>query len=252
LIEQHFQTSLKKWVYLSEKENSDQYIVKYLSSFADQGYLYFLFQYRQTVVFEDLYNDLIYGKQTVPFSLTYEFQKNTLYDLIKGLRFMHSYQISHGNVQPKSLWYSVTENHPYWVDFGFQVPTSMFYVSPELAQILTDRYHNKMQGFNDFIKDSQKQMASDVWGLGCLVYYIITGQHVIDHNSNDLQIWDSLSKLLTSGKNIDLDFDKTLIRLPNQLDKWKQFIMWVLHSQWTQRPTIDDIVVRFEDDLLSS
>ena len=138
LIINHLKMSFNKWFSLSQIKDSNLYIIKYLSHFFSYDSLYVIFEYRNTVVFDDFYNDLINTKQ-----VNYGLQKKICYHLIKGLHFMHSNQISHNNIQPQSIWYSMTEFKPYWVDFGFQIPTNTHYFSPELSTAMLNQSHNR-------------------------------------------------------------------------------------------------------------
>ena len=260
-IKDHLFTSLMKLIKLQSYDNSDQYIINYRTHFLDKNFLYFIFDYKNTINFGNFYNNLLNTTLSFDFTLNLQSQSKFCYQLITGLNWIHSKNVTHGNVQIESIWMSMDNYQLYWVNFGFIIPTSPLYASPELSEALIEQDQNKPEKFTDYINNQKKLMSNDVWGLGVIIHYIITGQYLHINNvelSNTMsqqQIWTLLSQLKSHRNNlIKLDIPNIKnIKLPinENIDNWLAFILWILNPNWMKRPTINQLLIFFEQNLLN-
>ena len=243
-IYKHFKLSLKRLAFLSTKKDANKYIIRCRSQFKGYEYLYFIFDYHKTINCEDLL------KMKAPIGLF--FQKQLCHQLMKGLQWIHSFGVSHNNVQLKSVWVDSDSLVPYWVDFGLQLPINPLYFSPELAISMNQRDHDRPLLVNSFINDSQKQMANDVWGLGIIIYYIIYGVYpsingIKIQNQESLEISKTLATLVKKSNSIE--YPEPSPMSPPNIGEWKIYIDWILNPEWEKRPTMDKVVSVYESNL---
>ena len=142
------------------------------------------------------------------------------------------------------------------MDFGFDVPSNPLYASPDAANALLQRYKGTNSFMDHYLENKAQQMANDIWGLGVLLYYMLTGYHLViyDKPQNSempkLDIWYQLSQLNSTS---DISFpEPSKFRLPaiHKADKWKHMIANILVIKWEERPTAGEIVDHYQKYIL--
>lgn len=103
--------------------------------------------------------------------------------IISGLNYIHSLGIIHRDIKPENIL--VKNGIPKISDFGFAIKTdyaftkiigTVYYISPE---VYSKKYYN---------------YKTDIWALGCTLYYIITGRKLFDGDKKRKIIKDILKK----------------------------------------------------------
>lgn len=248
-IKDHFNRLLLISQKLTQFKEADQYIIKYKTHFNDRYYFYLLHDHNNAMVLKDFIKKL----PMLKFTLTSSARDYLCYQIIKGLSWIHSHKIIHGNVQLRSIWISMTNQIPYWTDFGFQMPTDPLFRSPDLSSSRIELDQNQSIAFNNYLKNIPQQKANDVWGLGIILYFLITGTYPIQLNEkmDRLTIAKTLRQLLIDNPPIDFPENYNInIPVARNPNKWKTFIQWILNPLWKKRPTSKQILEEFENNIM--
>lgn len=255
-IKNHFFNSIDKLSKLSKINNAELYIIRYITHFIDQSHLYLISEYKHSVLFKDLYNDLIKNRQKIPIYLNYQFQTNLCKSIISGLNWIHSHKFSHNNIQPASIWFSLENYSPYWSDLGFKIPKNPLYFSPELSAAMIEKQQNKYENMNIFNESIERQMSNDVWGLGVLIYYIITGRNLLIDDEfltkemTEQKIWSLIAQLRENNSLKIPKIEDFGVPPPHNLNKWRIFLFFILNPNPDKRPKIEQVMSFFNSNLI--
>lgn len=118
-------------------------------------------------------------------------------EILLGMRYLHSMNISHKNLNPSSIYLSKSGNHAKIADIGTSdYNTNDSFASPELLREMAKENNSESLKYydkNDLIEFNKK---CDVFAFGCLVYYILSdgliptseqkqkGGNVLNENKN--------------------------------------------------------------------
>lgn len=103
--------------------------------------------------------------------------KNFTYQILLGFEYLHSRNILHGDIKSNNiLLYTNDDDDTYILkisDFGLSmsVPTNIKY------GLITECYTDLFRPPEIFFKHKYN-LSADVWAIGCLIYYIYTGQYL--------------------------------------------------------------------------
>jgi serine/threonine protein kinase len=109
--------------------------------------------------------------------------------------------------------------------------------SPEMLSIALNSSANPNY---DRRKQAGAGPASDVWSIGCLFYELLTGEFLFldsDWSRFFLRITDSSKPLLT---------EESLEQLPRD-ERFEQFLAFVLQRNVRRRPTLGQVIARFDE-----
>ena len=154
--------------------------------------------------------------------------KSITHQLVNALTYLHSFGIMHRDIKAENILLSKEDSVKFIKisDFGLSKLITneekcvegygtLFYVAPEI--LVKQPYDKKI----------------DIWSLGVLVYYIISGNYPFNDSSN---INKDISKRIVFDK---LSFKGT--RFSYVSDSLKDFIMTCLQKDPLKRPSINDL-----------
>jgi len=169
------------------KNNCKKYFVCYNIYIETNNNYYILMEYLND--YDTLFNIVRYNK------INEDVLSTLIYNLINGLQLMHNYKISHLDIKPDNIMVNPNNGNIKYIDFGLscignrcnnlKLQGTYMYIPMELLQI------RMYDGFNDAIKQ-------DIWGLGNVLYFVITKKipFTIWNNDNpqlkSLNIYDRL------------------------------------------------------------
>lgn len=94
-------------------------------------------------------------------------------EIILGMRYLHSMNIPHKNLNPASIYLTKTGNHAKISDIGTsEFNTNSAFISPELAKKMKE--DNKDSSNDDKNATIEFNKKCDIFAFGCLLYYILS------------------------------------------------------------------------------
>ncbi len=134
-----------------------------------------------------------------------------LLQLISGLRYIHAQDLIYGNIKPQNVLISdTTPVRMKWADFGLTKPVkvegpfavqqkeSAYYAAPEIIRLWDAQFEAKTGAV------VSGTVQSDIFGLGCLFFYYLTGGLHPYGNPEDILINILTSNPANFGGNFDL------------------------------------------------
>jgi len=156
---------------------------------------------------------------------------NIIKELISAVMYLHSYKIFHGDIKPENILYN--DKKILLIDFGLSghvdsqnlsMQTSWFR-SPEMmwACLKTGILNVSIKHINIFMQ-VVNNLSSDLWALGCVIFYIISSYHPFKENS-DTKVVERIIKYLDDPNS----------KLTRYLGKTSEMIADLLHPNPEKR-----------------
>lgn len=96
--------------------------------------------------------------------------KGFMLNIIDGLDFIHGYPKKyqvHGNIKPSNIFFSTSDINNQTIAIG-----DIFH-----SQVFTDTFPVSNCSSIELLESNDCTTSSDIWSLGCVLYYICTGQY---------------------------------------------------------------------------
>lgn len=207
-------------------------LLSYLNQF-DEDFLHFEeirkvnFKYIQFYTYAGKRNLKQWVKKHGP--LSEKATRKLLKNVISALVQVHNVSFVHNDIRPENLL--VSKDHYYLVGFCKALPMISSYDSEVIRGDLLYTPPEKMDG--------QISEKSDVYSLGCVLYFALTGKHI--YRLKDAQ--ERYQKLYahafyTMRKENNLPFF------------WRQLIHWMTHKDPQKRPSLADLTQWLKDQLV--
>lgn len=138
-----------------------------------------------------------------------------IYQLVHGLYCIHQNGLIHGDLKPKNIMYNSSTKIIKIIDFG---AINTFRFLEEHTTLCTLDFRPP-EAFKKFKKDIYNGKF-DVWSLGAIIYYYLTGNNLIDADYNDDKAFEQkFEDLMKYDKKIliDLEIKKPLKSLLRQM-----------------------------------
>jgi len=153
--------------------------------------------------------------------------KRLLKDMVSVLEHLSTISFVHSCISPDHI--VVGKTRSYLIDWSYSIPSIASYETESISQDLRYTPPERMNARHD--------IESDVYSLGCTLYYALTGKHIYNLKAKhpiEAQLWahanDSIHKQ-----------DK----LPTL---WRDLLNWMTHKDPDRRPCLNDLH-RWLDDL---
>jgi serine/threonine protein kinase len=94
--------------------------------------------------------------------------KKIIYQILTGLRYLHSKNIFHGHITPQCIVYSDYDKAAIKIT-GFGYHTL-------LSKDLSDGYEKYFHPADSFANGEFYGPLTDIWSVGCLMYFMLSGK----------------------------------------------------------------------------
>jgi len=163
-------------------------------------------------------------------------QKNGLYstkktskllaDIIAVLEHVYSLCFVHGNIKPSNIL--VGKSQSYLINWSHAIPSLSSY---ESEMIMGDQQYCPPERLN-----GQLDEASDIYALGCTLYFLLTGKHIYrlgKGESEAKQLWAHTHHSVHKMNKIPLF--------------WRYIIFWMTQKSPEKRPNLQEVKNWLED-----
>lgn len=217
---------------LSKIVSDDNYLLHYISSYYDAGNFYLVMDY---------FNGHNISQLDIK-QMTNDDKSQIILQLILGVYDLHiEHHISHGDIKPSSvlinnsheikyIGYGLVFDQTSWKKNYNLTSGAPYYRSPENIQM----------GPHMNLDDQSILQASDIWSLGCMIYFVLTGRHAFQ-KATEYNI-ESINYNILAG-NPDYS------QLPLEFSKNSAFMgifkkMFIIN--YLERPKIEEITAQYE------
>lgn len=110
-------------------------------------------------------------------------------EIVLGMRYLHSMNIPHKNLNPASIYLTKTGNHAKIADIGTsEYNSNSSFISPELAKKMKEE-KDKNSNIDDKNATIDFNKKCDIFAFGCLLYYILSdgsipNNYILDDSKN--------------------------------------------------------------------
>lgn len=174
--------------HLNRNDLMKDYIVKYYDAFLDNNYLFIVMEYLSGPSLSHFVsNQSKYLKEVRNTSSLIEL-KQIFSHIAKGVKMLHKYGITHRDIKPENIMCDTSGKYKL-VDFGFAT------FCPECPVDSSLKWDHKIVGTFRFSPpevlshvNSNRDIdwkKCDLWSLGTVLFYLVTGNHVIPKSSRD-------------------------------------------------------------------
>jgi len=143
-----------------------------------------------------------------------------LSDILAVLEHVHSLGFVHGDIKPSNIL--VGESQSYLINWDKAIPSLSSYESETL---LGDQQYCPPEHLN-----GQLDEASDIYCLGCTLYFVLTGKHIYR---------------LGKGENVDNQLWAHTHHSVHKMNKiplfWRYIIFWMTQKQPEKRPNLEEL-----------
>ncbi|WP_040727019.1 Sel1-like repeat-containing protein kinase family protein [Thiomicrorhabdus sp. Kp2] len=146
--------------------------------------------------------------------------KKLLQDMVAILERVHKLGFVHGDIKPENM--IVGKKRAYLIDWSHAVPSLSSYDSEE---ILCDTKYCPPERLNGQLEES-----SDIYSLGCTLYYALTGKHIyrLDKvNEVEKQLWAHAHHSVHKMNKLPIF--------------WRYLIFWMTQKDPAKRPGLAEL-----------
>lgn len=230
--------SVSRWVRVLD-DISNHYAIKrekdlliYLNQFKDD---FIRFDEIRKVKFHYLQFFDFVGKSTLQDkvkksgTLSEKQTKRLLENIISALEKIHDVGFVHNNIRPESI--ICTDDRYYLFAIDHAIPMLSSY---ESELLIGDQRYTAPERMNGQVSE-----ASDVYALGCTLYFAMTGKHIYRLKAKQPRYEQLHAHAFQS------------MRKENSLPYfWRQLIIWMTQKQADKRPSLADLKQWLQDQLV--
>lgn len=147
-------------------------------------------------------------------------------DLCGSISVLHTNNITHGNIKPNNVLLS-EDGHYYLTDYckNMLYQTSNDHVAVNMI--------NASYCCPELLKNIECDISGDIWSLGCVIYYLLTGEHAFSGgNQYDIQkkVLKSVFTYVTPEKQGEFSYI------------WNELFLRIFVIKRVKRITIQDVM----------
>jgi len=169
--------------------------------------------------------------------------KSNIKSLVSGVKYLHSRRIIHGNIKPSNVLFGRFDNLKI-TDYSH----SALIISDDKSRFTSKMYAKNYRPPEVWNSD-EWGFSSDIWALGCTIYYMIYGEHLFPFQDSDeayiscLDSWSSREKN-PIGDSVELshEWSNTNLFMLNNL------ILMMCNPDESKRPSIFDISKQLDEE----
>lgn len=137
--------------------------------------------------------------------------------IMEGVKNLHSLGICHRDIKPGNIILDINHNFKF-VDFGFSALIPEFIDDNDILKC-----DNKVVGTYRFSSPEVLSFSSDInwlksdlWSLGTVIYYIVTGKHFLEKTSKDRhEMLNILHKRMEGKKPLSIHLYDEIFSIKN-------------------------------------
>ena len=200
-------------------EIKHKYIVKYLFSCFDNNNFYIGMEFCKNGDLNSLINETIKKNKKIE----EEFIWKIAYQTLEALEFLHiEKKIVHNDIKPLNILLD-EKNNIKITDFGIAGIIPLYSIIRSTMKI-SDNYFSKIFSTPpEFLKEKQTTFKSDIWALGCTLYFLANLELPFEGNNDQIEI----NILQVEPKRLNKNYS-------NELDS---FIFKMLDKDSLKRPS---------------
>ena len=235
IMKSNLTNTLNKYLEIMYKVNHC-FFLRLLNHFEDDINIYFIFQYIDEVT---LLNKIKVRALTTEKIFKYFKQ------ILEALQFLHSKKICFVSLEPESILIDKNDNVRL-TDYayskisgsesntrnGFKTDNNVYvncYTAPELISFNKGKFHKHRSKGSEY---------SDLWQLGMLLYEMITGNLLINHNGLETEFYKLMSNTFTKNNEVI----KKISKIPDDFKILTGVIMQLLDFNPKERISIEKIL----------
>lgn len=146
--------------------------------------------------------------------------RHLLENTLSGLEKLHGVGFVHNNIRPESIL--VGKDHYYLFSMDHAIPMLTSY---ESELLVGDQRYTAPERMN-----GQASEASDIYALGCMLYYALSGKHIYRLKPNQ----DRYQQLYAHAFH-SMSKENSLPYF------WRQLVIWMTQKQPEKRPNLADL-----------
>ena len=200
------------------------HIVKYYDSFKDNEFFYILMEYCEGLDLKQFIKEHKSKNQLIDEKTIY----NIIFDICLGIKEIHQKNLIHRDIKPENIF----------IDKYKMIKIGDFGISKLLDN--NDEFANSTVGTNKYmapevLKDEKYNNKVDIWGLGCIIYELLT------------------LNVCFEGKGLYGHVDKIVNKPHGKIDpkkysyKWQIIIDLLLKKDYKERPDINEVYTLIVD-----
>lgn len=155
-----------------------------------------------------------------------------LYQLLRGLKYIHSANVIHRDIKPGNLFVNVDDLTMKIGDFGLsRIVDQRYEHAGHLTQLVTTRYYRAPEVI---LTEGDYDSAMDIWSSGCVFAEMCTGK-VLFPGENDMQQLDCIQSWFQADGNTSGRFQTN--KLTGLSQAGLDFLQKMLRLDPSKRPT---------------
>lgn len=166
-------------------------IVEFKEAFRKESKLIIVFEFIEKTVLQEIEN--------FPQGLSIELIKSYMFQLLKGLRFMHSKGYIHRDIKPENLLVD-SKGVLKLCDFGFT--RSVAQENDQDAHFLTNYVATRWYRSPELILSNSYDQEVDIWATGCIIGEMLDGQPMFPGDNTIDQIYHIVNLLGPFPENL--------------------------------------------------
>ena len=131
--------------------------------------------------------------------------------MLMGIKQIHDHDLIHMDIKLENIVYDEETDTIQLIDFGVSTEFQSFKINTDVLYVNSFYYRPPEGLITDVYPYTQNV---DLWAIGCVMYYMMTGQMVVTHLTNQEALNDIYELLGT-----------TIIKIPDQYIKYKNDIV---------------------------
>ena len=202
------------------KEINNEYIVRYIESFIENGYFNIVMEYCENKDLKTFINTHKDKSELINEEVIYYIALDICY----GIKEIHSKNLIHRDLKPENLFISK----------DYEIKIGDFGISKKLIDKNFTFTNNQRGTFNymapEIINGQKYNKKVDIWSLGCILYELFT----LDYCFDCTNIFGAMKNITNSNHG---EIDTNIYNI-----EWQNIIDLLLKANSNERPEIDKII----------